>query len=453
MLSSRKRELSVLTQVFNKEENEAVILYGTYGLGKTRIVREFCKDKRAFYYMAKQASELQQKIFFEAEAKSQFDVDLSSNEYTDVIEAMVNADPQKMVLVIDEFQYIAKKDESFMKAIIDALKSSAGKVMVVLVCSQIGWIGSELPNILKNNSQNKIFHAHRVNEIGFVDLVQTLERYDTRECVKIYGIIGGIPKYIDRWNKSRTVKDNVCKLILSPSGTLYNEVDRIIGSELREQAVYSTILYALATGKNKLNDLFAYTGFSRAKISVYINNLIDLDIVEKVDSYETAGHVNTKKGVYQIKNTLVNFYYRFVYANQSALNSLSETDFYDMYVEPQLNEYLDRYFVKVCQEYLLLLSKIGRLPLKITKIGSWVGKQGNIDIIASDDSGNAIIGLCRWKDRTVTYSMCLDLFDLMGQAKISADYYYLFSSRAFDEKLKKEAAKEPRIILVDISSL
>lgn len=453
MLSSRKKELSLLNQIYKKGENEAVVFYGAMGLGKTRIVTEFCKDKNSFYYMAKQASELQQKIFFSTEISHRFKIDFDSIEYKDVITGLLNNKPGKFVLVIDEFQFIAKKDPAFIDTLIEVMKDTSKNLMVILVSSQVGWIGNELPGIVKKSGSERLFHSHKVDEIGFVDLVQTLERYDTRECVKIYGIIGGIPKYIDRWNKNRSIKDNVCKLILSPNGILYNEVDRIIGSELREQAVYNTILYALATDRNKLNDLYAYTGFSRAKISVYINNLIELDIVEKVDSYETAGKVNTKKGVYQIKNTIVNFYYRFVYPNLSSLNTMSESEFYETYIEHDLNAYLDRYFVKVCQEYLMLLSKIGRLPITISKIGSWIGKQGNIDIIASDDEGKAIIGLCRWKDRTVTYSMCLDLFDLMGQAKISADYYYLFSSKAFDEKLKKEAAKEPRIILVDISSL
>ncbi|MBE6014010.1 MAG: ATP-binding protein [Lachnospiraceae bacterium] len=453
MLSSRKRDLSLLSQIYKKGENEAVIVYGAMGLGKTRMVNEFCKDKNHFYYMAKQASELQQKIFFSTEIKNQFQIDFDSIEYKDALDALLRTRPGKFVLVIDEFQFIAKKDDEFIKTIVELLKDQDREVMVILVSSQIGWIGSELPGFMKYNSSTKLFVAHKMEEIGFVDLVQTLERYDTRECVKIYGIIGGIPKYIDRWNKNRSIKDNVCKLILSPNGILYNEVDRIIGAELREQSVYNTILYALATDKNKLNDLYAYTGFSRAKISVYINNLIDLDIVEKVDSYETAGKVNTKKGVYQIRNTIVNFYYRFIYSNLSDLNTMPESEFYETYIEPNLNAYLDRYFVKVCQEYLLLLSKIGKLPITISKIGSWIGKQGNIDIIASDEEGKAIIGLCRWKDRTVTYSMCLELFDLMGQAKISADYYYLFSSKSFDEKLKKEAEKEPRIILVDISSL
>lgn len=453
MLSSRKKELNLLKKCYVSADNEVLILYGVEGIGKTTTVNEFCKGKPYLYYMSKQASELQQKMFFAEEIKRTFNVKFEGIEYADSINAFCNTSKEKLVLVIDEFQYIAKKEASFYEAVIEAVKDSGKSILVVLLCSQIGWVQSELSTLLKANSSNCKIRAHKFLEIGFVDLVQTLERYDTRECVKIYGIIGGMPKYIDRWNKSRTVKDNVCRLLLATNGVLYNEVERIITSELREQAVYNTILYALATNKNKLNDLYAYTGFSRAKISVYINNLIDLDIVEKVDSYETAGRVNTKKGVYQIKNTIVNFYYRFIFPNQSALNSMTESAFYDAFIEPDFNDYLDKYFVKVCQEYLMLLSKIGRLPISISKIGSWIGKQGNIDIIASDDNNKSIIGLCRWKENKVTYNMCLELFELMGQAKISADYYYLFSSKSFDEKLKNEAAKEPRIILVDISSL
>ena len=49
--------------------------------------------------------------------------------------------------------------------------------------------------------------------------------------------------------------------------------------------------------------------------------------------------------------------------------------------------------------------------------------------------------------------MCEELFKTMDQAKIRADYYYLFSSKTFDDRLKKEAEAEPRIVLVDINSL
>lgn len=453
MLSSRKKEEYLLKQCYSNNQVGIVVLYGVEGIGKTTLVRDFCKDKRSFYYMAKQASELQQKMFFCQEVKTKFNAELASLDYYEGFNAICDKSDNKTVIVLDEFQFIAKKDEELLKSLINFSKDNIDKVLFVLLSSQVGWIGNDFTNSFLSLINKKTILLHKIDEIGFVDLVQTLEKYDTRECVKIYSLIGGVPKYIVNWNRNRNIKDNVCRLFLNPNGLLANEVERIIGNELREQAVYSTILYSLATNKNKLNDLYIHTGFSRAKISVYINNLIDLDIVEKVDSYDTAGRVNTKKGVYQIKSTIVNFYFRFIYPNLSDLNSMSASDFYDTYIDAEFNDYLDRYFVKVCKEYLMLLSKIGKLPISISKIGSWVGKQGNIDIIASDANNKAIIGLCRWKEKTVTYGMCLDLFNIMSQAKVSADYYYLFSSKSFDEKLKKEAAKEPRIILVDISSL
>ena len=79
---------------------------------------------------------------------------------------------------------------------------------------------------------------------------------------------------------------------------------------------------AIAKGENKLNDLFLYTGYSRPKISVYMKNLSHFDIVEKVVSFETGGWDNAKKGIYRIKDTYVNFFYRFVYPHLS--DSISE---------------------------------------------------------------------------------------------------------------------------------
>lgn len=55
-----------------------------------------------------------------------------------------------------------------------------------------------------------------------------------------------------------------------------------LSEELRETAVYNTILATIADEKNgKLNAMYARTGFSRAKISVYLKNLMELELVEK----------------------------------------------------------------------------------------------------------------------------------------------------------------------------
>lgn len=87
-----------------------------------------------------------------------------------------------------------------------------------------------------------------------------------------------------------------------------------ISAELRELSVYNTILSAIAQGYNKLNDLYAKTGYSRAKISVYMKNLSHFDIVEKVQSFQTGGWENAKKGYTRSKIHLLisglNLYFR-----------------------------------------------------------------------------------------------------------------------------------------------
>ena len=67
-----------------------------------------------------------------------------------------------------------------------------------------------------------------------------------------------------------------------------------------------------------------------------MKNLAHFDIVEKLVSFETGGWENTKKGVYQIKDTFVNFWFKFVYPNLSDLYLLSAEQFYDKYIENEL---------------------------------------------------------------------------------------------------------------------
>ena len=115
---------------------------------------------------------------------------------------------------------------------------------------------------------------------------------------------------------SLSLKDNICNQIISRTGGLRYECERLLSEELRELGVYNSILSALASGHHKLNDIYNHTGFSRAKISVYLKNLMELELIEKVFSYDTDGRENVQKGVYRISNHFVHFYFTYLYANR-----------------------------------------------------------------------------------------------------------------------------------------
>ncbi len=128
-------------------------------------------------------------------------------------------------------------------------------------------------------------------------------------------------------------------------------------------------------------------------------------------------------------------------------------DFYEEYISGELDQYMNRYFAQVCMEYLELLDSVGKLPIKISKSGTWIGKTGHIDIIAQDSARNSLIGLCNWSKPELTYEMCEKLFETMQKARLKSDHYYLFSAKAFDRKLIERAKEDKRLVLVDMTQL
>lgn len=451
---TRKTEIQELEKYYEEESNHLILLYGRDGSEKEDLLRSFAKDKPFFYYRCANASEKQQKELLGKKVENDFKVTLQDYTYEHFFDRIRSGNEKKLVLVIDEFQYLVKKDEEFLSHVIKLKKKQyyPGPVLIILATSSLVWVNKDVP-LLPNQFEKQLDGKVMLSDYSFLDVVRNFPKYTTSESVQIYGIIGGVPEYVRRWEGALTIRENVCKHILSRDGFLFGAAEQYIASELRELAVYQTILASLASGNNKLNDLFLDTGFSRAKISVYMKNLMEFEVIEKVVSFETGGWENTKKGVYRISNTFVNFWFHFVYPHLSELYTMEPEKFYDRYIERELDGYLNRYFIDVCSEYLDLLNQIEKLPIKVAKMGTWIGKKGNIDIIAQNHARNSIVSLCNWSGAQISIKMVEELKERMKLAHVSADYLYLFSARGFDMDLTALAKKDQTIVLIDMNEL
>lgn len=450
----RTAEMKQLEQLYAKSGNQLVVLYGRDGCGKEQLLRSLCQNKKFFYYRSRQASEREQLLLMGREIEQKYNIRLQKNTYDEYFTRVKSGDASKLLVVIDEFQYIVKKDPSFLESILKLKKKRLypGPVMIVLCSSSIVWMEEGAKEKLLP-LQRQADQVMKLKDVGFLDVVRHFPEYTTRQSVEVYGVLGGVPSYLLRWDAKKSLKENICENILSPDGFLFREAENYIGIELRELSLYETILAAIAGGKNKLNDLYHYTGFSRAKISVYMKNLMAFEVIEKVVSFDTGGWENAKKGIYGISNTYVNFWFRFVYPHLSDLYLMKPEEFYETYIEAQLQEYLNHCFVQVCTEYLKLLNMVGKLPIQIHRIGTWVGKQGNIDIIAQNSIRESIVGICNWSRPQLTLADCGKLEENMKMAKISAKYYYLFSAAGFEPKLVEAAKTDSRYMLVDMTEL
>jgi len=451
----KQSELKKLEDLYEQSGNQLVVLYGPMNSEKEELIRAFISEKKSFYYRARKASAKEQLSMMGEEISKKYNVRIQNYSYDEYFNRVKSGNPTKLVVIIDEFEQIVKKDADFLESIVK-LKNRRlypGPVMIILASSSIVWAEQDMNETIGEVAVKQIDARVKIPNLNFLEVVRLFPEYSVSDTIKIYGVLGGVPGYLKRWNTKKSFKQNICDLILNENGYFFKMAEQLVSSELRELSVYNTILMAIAKGENKLNDLFLYTGYSRPKISVYMKNLSHFDIIEKVVSFETGGWDNAKKGVYRIKDTYINFYYRFVYPHLSDLYMMSSEEFYETYIEKELDEYLNRYFINVCMEYLSLLNQIRRLPLNVTKMGTWVGKTGNIDIIAQSVDRQNIVGICNWEKPELTMEMCKELFDSMKKAKITSNHIYLFSAKAFAPEVMEMAKMDNRFELIDMNEL
>ncbi len=451
MLVKRTAELKLLEEQYSTAGNNLVILYGRKGMGKTSLIKEFLVDKpSAFYYEGMECEdELQFLLMNRRVHRENGSYELT--DYPILFSSLLSSGEDKTIIILDEFHYILKSSSDILEAF-RILKSQNRSVMFVLCSSSIRWVENEMVSELGEYAAF-ITAYMKLKEFTFVDFVNRFPKSSVETCIYINAILGGIPEYLASWQESLSVEKNIKNLLLNKNSRLIHAPQQLLKLELREPAVYNTILYYLAVGNRKLNDLHSKTGYSRAKISVYLKNLIQLDIVEKLVPLDEEGKENAMRGLYRIKDNFLSFWYRFVFPNLSEIMLDSADRIYTREIAPDLDTYMEEYFADVCTEFLKLMNLHERLPEKFIWWDRWYGKNGTIDILAQTGDKKTLVGNCHFENRITEPEEYLALLALADEAKVSSDYCYLFSRKGFSDELKKMAADRKDLILIGLEDL
>lgn len=454
MLSGRGVERKSLNHYYDRDGSQIVVMYGQKYIGKSSLLKEFMADKDHYYFSARICSEREQMYQWGLQLGREGVKTSKFPNFAEIFEAIPYSGNGKQVIVIDEFSRIVKTSENFMPELVRFIHSQWAKrqVLVILVSSSVGWVENQMVAAI-GESAYELSGLLKIRELPFKELVNYFSGYTYEQCIETYAVLGGYPGLWQMFDDRVSVRENICRTLLNPGSILYNEPQRLLEESLRETSVYGTILSSIAEGNYKLNDLYEKTDFSRAKISVYLKNLMELELVEKVFSYDTAGKANTQKGIYRISNHILHFYFCFLYANQSELEVSSPTLFYKQYVAPGFKTYVGDYFRQICAQRLAERNKAGKLPIRYTKSGEWVGKMGNIDLVAQDDEEKTLLVLCNWDKPMMTYEDYERLLICARKAKIGTDYIFLYSPARFDEKLHLEAKVKHNLKLISTSEM
>ena len=424
MFIGRKEERKSLESVYATDRSNLLVLYGKEGIGKTALALHFAQNKKTIYERFLPAGESEH----ERLVKETFDK-IKNGDYRQ---------EEKTILIFDEFHYIESKSIYSDITFILNNEETCGRFMILMLSSSINFVENSMIE-LDPGFASSITGIVKIQPISFAQMVEWFPNKSVEECIIIRSILGGVPKYLSMWDRSKGLRENIINLFLTRQAPLIEEPEAVLRKELRELSSYNTILISLGRGLIKLNDLFLATGYSRAKISVYIKNLIEMDVVEKLFSANVKNVENTMKGLYRISDSLLSFYYAFVYPNITRIELGKGSEVYDEIIGPALNSYLRPFFADVCREYLDLMSQYGKLDHEYSHWQTWYGKKGTIDIVGTDQKNNMICGICSFEDEIATIESLAELKALSMQAGIKKCSFCLFAKNGFDSSIEELA--------------
>lgn len=480
MFIGRKNELEFLNDKYNENKAQLIVIYGRRRIGKTEILKEFCKDKHHFFYSCTQSTDsIQLKRFSAKLLKEKIPASEFVSEFDDWENAFLALKDlpfgnKKKLVVIDEFPYICQNNKS-IPSILQNLWDSELKnenIMIILCGSAMSFIEKDLLSE-KNPLYGRATGIFKVEELSFYDAIKFFPNYTDEDKILVYSILGGIPHYLNQFNPDFSIEQNIKKYILSKGSVLYNEVEFLLHQELREISVYNSIIEAVALGCTKLNDINQKALIqSTAKTSVYLKSLIELGIVKKDFSVDvhTKEKANSNRGIYKLTDNFFRFYYTFCFDNSSQLEDGDIDGIYQYYIKPNLNRYASLSFEDVCTLFLKKMQKSNRLPLRYSKIGRWSGKttvrdndadnslrlaETEIDILAvSKDKKQYLVGECKYKNQPFSYSEYLDTKAKLSGEKDKAEFFYaLFSKSGFDENILNEEKMNANLLVYTLSDI
>ena len=477
MFIGRKQELQFLEDKYNSKGGQLVVLYGRRRVGKTETLRKFCKGKPHIFYSCREVSDkLQLRSFSRKLLRENIPAASYIKEFSDWEAALKSItelpyDNSKKLLVIDEFPYMFKGNTS-IPSILQNLWDEYFKdenVMIVLCGSAMSFIKKELL-AEKNPLYGRATGIYKMESMGFYDAAKFFPNYSERDKIIAYAVLGGIPHYLKQFDPNISLEDNIKKNILTKGCALYSEVEFLLRQELRETSLYNSIIEASALGSTKLNEISVKSLIDdTSKTSVYLKNLIELEIVEREFSISegTKERANTNRGVYRITDNFFRFWYAFVFTNYSELEGGDVDGVFEYAIKPNLHEFASFAFEDVCREYVREMQKANKLPFRYKQMGRSWGKttvrrkdsteiqETEIDLLAiSQNSDKYLVGECKFKGRPFSYGEYLDTAaKLLPQQEKFDFYYYLFSESGFDDKLTAAAESEKNIVLVDINEI
>ena len=454
MFVGRHQELEQLNQAYQENNFQFTVIYGRRRIGKTSLINEFLKDKKAIYYVAlEENAEDNLKRFSDAISILKNTDQGGKEKFANFEECFKEitrlAQEQRVILVIDEFPYLAKAYptiSSMLQSYIDH-EFKETNLFLILCGSSMSFMERQVLGY-QSPLYGRRTLALKLEPFKLSEAHEMLPKLSKEDAFIINTVCGGVPQYLSYMSDSMSVADNIKKNFLSKSGRLFDEPNNLLQQELRDPTNYNSIINAIASGASKHSKIAQSAHLQTGPLTTYLNNLIDLGIVEKKLPVTEQKKSRSKNIVYRICDGMFRFWYTFV-GKQTDLIERGLTDLAWVKVQKGLSDFMGPEFEKYSQDFMWSQDMNEKIvPNPFIHLGNWWGtdkrthQQVELDIVGfSDDERDGYFGECKWKNEPISRSVLEKLITNSEIFKYPIKHYYLFSKSGFTDSCRELAEK------------
>ncbi len=465
----REAEFKALKESYSQKRSSLVAVYGRRRIGKTDLITRFARSmKGSIYYMAtKEGDQKQLKGLSSLIGLELGDDELArfgAVDWEALFLRIKNRPGKRRILIaIDDFPYLAGSNSAissiFQKGWDLYLKDA--NVMLVLCGSSISMMHSEVLDYSAPLYQRST-SILEMRPLGIKYALFLNQKLKFEDKMYLYFIFGGIPAYYSYTEKCSSLSE-VISDIFKQGSIFLDEPSTILSEETKNEARYIDILDLISNGINRTNEIASKAGIQPSNTSRYLDVLERIGIIGKIFPVTGKQDRRSKRGIYEIKDNYLRFWFRYIKRNREAINT-SGASTVAKKVAGELSAIGGIAFESFAAELVRLLSG-KQLPL-LSKVGKWWGKDPNkrasagqeeIDIVGiNEDTKDILFAECKWTNSKADAALYKELKRkaslVLWNIGTRKDHFAIFSKSGFTNSLKS-IAEEERVDLFDLGAI